>query len=194
MRLDLQAEALRLCRLLCDLLLNESEVFGLFALIALSVARAVTRMDERGQEPPLHRHQPLEREFTRRAQADCSPAAARRRQGALRGRESAPLAPVRPGRANQVRQSDSFVPSLKAIRLVTDSDIPIDPRLAWRQSPRDTALASWWMAPSSSRLIALKSGAVTSRGCASGTETMRSMCPGTPWLGPPVMTTTRSAR
>jgi len=48
MRLDLQAEALRLGRLLCDLLPNEPEVFGLFALIALSVARAETRTDEHG--------------------------------------------------------------------------------------------------------------------------------------------------
>ncbi len=49
MRLDLQAEALRLGRLLCDLLPNEPEVFGLFALIALSVARAATRTDEHGE-------------------------------------------------------------------------------------------------------------------------------------------------
>jgi RNA polymerase sigma-70 factor (ECF subfamily) len=48
MRLDLQAEALRLGRLLCDLLPNEAEVFGLFALIAFSAARAETRTDERG--------------------------------------------------------------------------------------------------------------------------------------------------
>jgi RNA polymerase sigma-70 factor (ECF subfamily) len=48
MRLDLQAEALRLARLLCDLLPNESEVFGLLALIALSLARAETRTDEHG--------------------------------------------------------------------------------------------------------------------------------------------------
>jgi RNA polymerase sigma-70 factor (ECF subfamily) len=48
MRLDLQAESLRLAHLLCDLLPNESEVFGLFSLIALSIARAGTRTDERG--------------------------------------------------------------------------------------------------------------------------------------------------
>jgi RNA polymerase sigma-70 factor, ECF subfamily len=48
MRLDLQTEALRLARLLCDLLPNEPEVFGLFALIAFSLARAETRADERG--------------------------------------------------------------------------------------------------------------------------------------------------
>jgi RNA polymerase sigma-70 factor, ECF subfamily len=48
MRLDLQIEALRLARLLCDLLPNEPEVFGLFALIALSLARAETRTNERG--------------------------------------------------------------------------------------------------------------------------------------------------
>jgi RNA polymerase sigma-70 factor, ECF subfamily len=48
MRLDLQLEALRLARLLCDLLPNEAEVFGLFALIALSLARAETRADEHG--------------------------------------------------------------------------------------------------------------------------------------------------
>jgi RNA polymerase sigma-70 factor (ECF subfamily) len=49
MRLDLQAESLRLGRLLCDLLPNESEVFGLFALIAFSFARVATRTDERGE-------------------------------------------------------------------------------------------------------------------------------------------------
>jgi RNA polymerase sigma-70 factor (ECF subfamily) len=49
MRLDLQAESLRLGRQLCDLLPNEPEVFGLFALIAFSVARAETRTDERGE-------------------------------------------------------------------------------------------------------------------------------------------------
>jgi RNA polymerase sigma-70 factor (ECF subfamily) len=48
MRLDLQTDALRLARVLCDLLPNESEVFGLFALIALSLARAETRADEHG--------------------------------------------------------------------------------------------------------------------------------------------------
>jgi RNA polymerase sigma-70 factor (ECF subfamily) len=48
MRLDLQAEALRLGRLLCDLLPGEPEAFGLFALIAFSFARAATRTDERG--------------------------------------------------------------------------------------------------------------------------------------------------
>jgi RNA polymerase sigma-70 factor (ECF subfamily) len=49
MRLDLQAEALRLAHLLGDLLPNEPEVFGLFALIALSFARAATRTNERGE-------------------------------------------------------------------------------------------------------------------------------------------------
>jgi len=49
MRLDLQAEALRLGRLLCDLLPDEPEVFGLFALIAFGVARTSTRTDEHGE-------------------------------------------------------------------------------------------------------------------------------------------------
>jgi RNA polymerase sigma-70 factor (ECF subfamily) len=49
MRLDLQAEALRLGRLLCDLLPSEPEVFGLFALISFSFARADTRTDDRGE-------------------------------------------------------------------------------------------------------------------------------------------------
>jgi RNA polymerase sigma-70 factor (ECF subfamily) len=49
MRLDLQAEALRLGGLLCNLLPNEPEVFGVFALIAFSVARATTRTDDRGE-------------------------------------------------------------------------------------------------------------------------------------------------
>jgi RNA polymerase sigma-70 factor, ECF subfamily len=49
MRLDLQLEAFRLARLLCDLLPNESEVFGLFSLIALSVARAEARTGDHGE-------------------------------------------------------------------------------------------------------------------------------------------------
>jgi RNA polymerase sigma-70 factor (ECF subfamily) len=49
MRLDLQVEALRLARLLCDLLPTEPEVFGLFALIAFSCARAKTRSDDGGE-------------------------------------------------------------------------------------------------------------------------------------------------
>ena len=49
MRLDLQAEALRLARVLCDLLPDEPEVYGLYALIAFGVARAATRTDERGE-------------------------------------------------------------------------------------------------------------------------------------------------
>ena len=48
MRLDLQVEALRLARLLCDLLPAEPDVFGLFALIAFSCARAATRSDDQG--------------------------------------------------------------------------------------------------------------------------------------------------
>jgi RNA polymerase sigma-70 factor (ECF subfamily) len=49
MRLDLQREALRLARLLCDLLPGEPEVFALFALIAFGCARAATRTDARGE-------------------------------------------------------------------------------------------------------------------------------------------------
>jgi RNA polymerase sigma-70 factor (ECF subfamily) len=49
MRLDLQVEALRLARLLCDLLPTCADVFGLFALIAFSCARAATRSDENGE-------------------------------------------------------------------------------------------------------------------------------------------------
>ncbi len=48
MRLDLQAEALRLARLLCDLLPREPEVFGALAIIAFGAARAHTRVDEQG--------------------------------------------------------------------------------------------------------------------------------------------------
>ncbi|HXN33646.1 MAG TPA: DUF6596 domain-containing protein [Polyangiaceae bacterium] len=44
MRLDLQAEALRLGRLVCDLLPREPEAFGLLALIAFNSARAKTRV------------------------------------------------------------------------------------------------------------------------------------------------------
>ena len=49
MRLDLQTEARRLARVLCDLLPSEPEVFGLYALVAFSLARAATRTDERGE-------------------------------------------------------------------------------------------------------------------------------------------------
>lgn len=49
MRLDLQRESLRLARALCDLLPDEPEVFGLFALVALGCARAATRTDARGE-------------------------------------------------------------------------------------------------------------------------------------------------
>lgn len=45
MRLDLQAEGLRLGRLLCDLVPRDPEVFGPFALMAFSAARAGTRVD-----------------------------------------------------------------------------------------------------------------------------------------------------
>ncbi|HSU41987.1 MAG TPA: sigma-70 family RNA polymerase sigma factor [Polyangiaceae bacterium] len=48
MRLDLQAEALRLGRLLCDLVPCEPEAFGLVALMAFSAARAHTRVDSQG--------------------------------------------------------------------------------------------------------------------------------------------------
>ena len=48
MRLNLQAEALRLGRLLCDLLPREPEAFGLFALMAFNAARASTRVDSDG--------------------------------------------------------------------------------------------------------------------------------------------------
>jgi RNA polymerase sigma-70 factor (ECF subfamily) len=48
MRLDLQAEALRLGRLLCDLVPREAEVYGLFAVMAFSAARAATRVDAEG--------------------------------------------------------------------------------------------------------------------------------------------------
>jgi RNA polymerase sigma-70 factor (ECF subfamily) len=48
MRLDVQAEALRLGRLLCDLLPREPEAFGLLALMAFHAARADTRVDSAG--------------------------------------------------------------------------------------------------------------------------------------------------
>jgi RNA polymerase sigma-70 factor (ECF subfamily) len=48
MRLDLQAEALRLGRLLCDLVPCEPEAFGLVAVMAFSAARAHTRVDAEG--------------------------------------------------------------------------------------------------------------------------------------------------
>jgi len=48
MRLDLQAEALRLGRLLSELSPREPEVFGLVALMSFSAARARTRVDADG--------------------------------------------------------------------------------------------------------------------------------------------------
>ena len=48
MRLDLQAEALRLGRLVCDLVPTEPEAFGLVAIMALAAARAATRVDADG--------------------------------------------------------------------------------------------------------------------------------------------------
>jgi predicted RNA polymerase sigma factor len=48
MRLDLQAEALRLGQLVCDLVPSEPGAFGLVALMAFSAARAATRADAEG--------------------------------------------------------------------------------------------------------------------------------------------------
>ena len=48
MRLDLQAEALRLVRLLCDLVPREPEAFGALAIMAFGAARAHTRVDDEG--------------------------------------------------------------------------------------------------------------------------------------------------
>lgn len=48
MRLDLQTEALRLGRLLCDLVPREPEAFGLLAIMAFSAARAHARVDAEG--------------------------------------------------------------------------------------------------------------------------------------------------
>ncbi len=48
MRLDLQVEALRLGRLLCDLLPADAEAFGLLAVMAFGAARAATRVDADG--------------------------------------------------------------------------------------------------------------------------------------------------
>ena len=48
MRVDLQAESLRLARLVCDLLPIESEACGLLAMIAFGAARARTRVDAEG--------------------------------------------------------------------------------------------------------------------------------------------------
>jgi len=48
MRLDLQAEALRLARLLCDLAPREPEAFGALAIMAFGAARAHTRVDDEG--------------------------------------------------------------------------------------------------------------------------------------------------
>ena len=48
MRLDLQAEALRLGRLLCDLAPAEPETYGLVAMMTFSAARAHTRVDADG--------------------------------------------------------------------------------------------------------------------------------------------------
>lgn len=49
MRLDLQAEALRLARLLCDLSPRDAETFALLALVAFGAARARARVDGEGR-------------------------------------------------------------------------------------------------------------------------------------------------
>ena len=49
MRLDLQVEALRLARLVCDLMPECTEAFGLFALVAFGVARSSSRIDAEGR-------------------------------------------------------------------------------------------------------------------------------------------------
>jgi RNA polymerase sigma-70 factor (ECF subfamily) len=48
LRLDLQAEALRLARIVCDSLPREPEAFGLLAIILFGAARAGTRVDDEG--------------------------------------------------------------------------------------------------------------------------------------------------
>jgi RNA polymerase sigma-70 factor (ECF subfamily) len=48
MRLDLQAQALGLARLLCDLVPIEPEAFGALAIMAFGAARAQTRVDDEG--------------------------------------------------------------------------------------------------------------------------------------------------
>jgi RNA polymerase sigma-70 factor (ECF subfamily) len=48
MRLDLQAEALRLARQLSDLVPREPEAFGALAIMAFGAARAETRVDDEG--------------------------------------------------------------------------------------------------------------------------------------------------
>jgi RNA polymerase sigma-70 factor (ECF subfamily) len=48
MRLDLQAEALRLGRLVCDLVPRDPEAFALVAMMAFAIARAHTRVDAEG--------------------------------------------------------------------------------------------------------------------------------------------------
>lgn len=48
MRLDLQTEALRLGRALCDLVPREAEAYGLVAMMTFSAARAHTRVDAAG--------------------------------------------------------------------------------------------------------------------------------------------------
>lgn len=48
MRIDLQAEALRLARILCDLVPREPEAFGVVAMMAFAAARARTRVDAYG--------------------------------------------------------------------------------------------------------------------------------------------------
>jgi RNA polymerase sigma-70 factor (ECF subfamily) len=48
MRIDLQVEAIRLGRLLCDLDPTNAETFGLLALMCFAAARAATRFDDEG--------------------------------------------------------------------------------------------------------------------------------------------------
>lgn len=49
MRLDLQTEALRLARSVCDLVPEYPEAFGLLALVAFGVARSASRVDAEGR-------------------------------------------------------------------------------------------------------------------------------------------------
>lgn len=56
MRLDLQAQALRLARLLADLVPREPEAYGALAIMAFAAARAATRVDDEGL-PILLEHQ-----------------------------------------------------------------------------------------------------------------------------------------
>jgi RNA polymerase sigma-70 factor (ECF subfamily) len=105
-RVELSAEAIRLCRLVVGLLPSEPEAKGLLALMLLSDSRRLARVDEGGSAVPLEEQ---DRSLWDQSQIAAGPGAvaAGRRRGAGR-----PLQPCRRGsrrlmpRAERPEQTD----------------------------------------------------------------------------------------